>query len=79
MSKQPTSGTRVCSDCPIPPAPGEPQPTTRCAECPYHGYVRVREQREDGMMEIRFEPDPKVVVRSIGSETTGDGGRCHER
>ena len=52
----------ICSDCPVPPLPGDPQPPTRCTPCPYHGYVRVRHQREDGRWETNYvqEPDPNA-------------------
>ena len=43
----------LCGDCPAPRASGEPQPM-RCNACPYHGYVIVRRELEDGRREISF-------------------------
>lgn len=47
--------TTTCEDCPPPPLIGDPQPKTRCDPCPYHGFIRVRQQRPDGRWETRYE------------------------
>lgn len=50
------NGIHTCSDCPAPKLSGEPEPTTRCAECPYHGWVKVIGRDEKGRRTIRFQP-----------------------
>ena len=47
----------TCWGCPIPPLKGDPQPTTRCDPCPYHGYVRVVRDLPDGSRVTQFLPE----------------------